>query len=150
MIILKIRITILAVLLLTVMGFSQSLNHKIQSKLNQQKDTPEEIFLKIEEGFNLGDVEKFSDFFSSQTYASLANGTSGYYSSNQFYYILQNYFSIYKPINFRIVNSNTESDNPYTSGYYKYESKGVRGTAMVFVSLKLFGSHWKISQITIN
>lgn len=146
----KTRLTILAVLLLTVMVYPQTLNNKIQSKINQQKETPEEIFAKIEQGFSIGDVEKFSEFFSSQTYASLANGVSGYYSSNQFYYILQNYFSIYKPINFRVVNSNTSSDHPYASGNYKYESKGIRGTSMVFISLKLFGSHWKISQITIN
>lgn len=144
------RLIILAVLLFSIVVYPQSLNNKIQSRLNQQKDTPEEIFSRIEEGFSLGDVEKFSEFFSSQTYASLASGVSGYYSSNQFYYILQNYFSIYKPISFRAVNSNSNIDNPYISGYYKFESKGIRGTAMVFISLKLFGSHWKISQITIN
>lgn len=144
------KLLILTLLLFCATVYPQSLNNKIQSRLYQQKETPEEVFARIEEGFSLGEAEKFSEYLGSQTYASMANGISGYYSANQFFYILQNYFSIYKPINFRIVNSNSKSDNPYASGYYKYESKGIRGTAMVFVSLKLFGSHWKISQITIN
>lgn len=121
------------------------------NKLDRKSDdSPGAVMSKIEEGFTTGEVDKFSKYFGSQTYASLSNGVSGYYSSNQFFYIMENYFSICKPISFRIINSNTDSDNPYAAGVYKYESKGIRGSAQVFISLKRFGSSWKISQITIK
>lgn len=113
-------------------------------------ESPKTIFTKIEEGFNTGDVEKFAKFFSSQTYASLKDGVSGYYSPNQFFFILQNYFSLYKPVNFRFVTSNDKSDNPYAAGIFKYEVKGVRKSSQVYVSLKVIGNSWKISHISIN
>jgi len=113
-------------------------------------ESPKAIFAKIEEGFNSGDVEKFAKFFSSQTYASLKDGVSGYYSPNQFFFILQNYFGVYKPINFRFVTSNDKSDNPYAAGYFKYEAKGIRKSSQVYISLKVIGNSWKISHISIN
>jgi hypothetical protein len=129
--------------------FPQSKNN-IYNLDKLENDSPKKILLKVEEGFNSGNVEEFAKFFSSQTYASLSNGISGYYSPNQFFYILQNYFSIYKPINFRFIVLNDKAENPYASGLYKYESKGMRGNAQVFISLKVIGNDWKISQITIN
>ena len=143
----------ITVVLIILAGFStffpQVKNHKYNfDKI--ENDSPKKILHKVEEGFNSGDVEKFAKYFSSQTYASLSNGISGYYSPNQFFYIIQNYFSIYKPIGFRFIVLNESSENPYASGFYKYEAKGIRGNAQVFISLKIIGNDWKISQITIN
>lgn len=127
-----------------------SYNDSNYKNLNHFFDTPKSIFMKLEEGLSFGEAEKFSGCLSSQTYLSLSNGITGYYSPNQAFYVLQDYFNIYKPVNFRFLSMNDNSDNPYASGYYKFESKGVRGTAQVYVSLKLIGNNWKISQITIN
>lgn len=113
-------------------------------------ELPKTIFNKIEEGIALKDIEKFSQFLGSQTYLSLPGSPANYYGSSQAFYILQDYFRIYKPINFRFLTINEKSDNPYASGYYRFESKGVRGTAQIYISLKLIGNNWKISQITIN
>jgi hypothetical protein len=131
--------------------YPQSFNPKGQFK--EQKltgDVPRVIFSKIEEGFAFRDINKFSQNISSQTYLSLPNGITGYYSATQVFYILQDFSRIYKPVSFRFLTINDRTDNPYASGYYRYESKGVRGTAQVYISLKLFGNSWKISQITIN
>lgn len=98
----------------------------------------------------MGDVSKFSSFFSDRTYISLANGTAGYYSSNQAYYVLQDFLLYYKPSNFRITHQVTDSENPFASGEMKYFSNGMRGTAQVYVSLKNDNGNWRISQITIN
>jgi hypothetical protein len=139
--------------LIIIAGYSnvlpQTKNHQYKFE-KIENDSPQKILQKVEEGFNNGDVEKFAKYFCSQTYASLSNGISGYYSPNQFFYIIQNYFSIYKPIGFRFIVLNDSTENPYASGFYKYESKGVRGNAQVFISLKIIGNDWKISQITIN
>lgn len=129
--------------------FPQIRNHKHQFE-KYDSDSPKSILSKVEEGFNNGDVEKFAKYFCSQTYASLSNGVSGYYSPNQFFYIIQNYFNIYKPIGFRFIVVNDSTENPYASGLYKYESGGIRGNSQVFISLKIIGNDWKISQITIN
>lgn len=136
-------------ILLSGVVFSQT--SRMQFK--EQKpplDLPKNIFNKIEEGISLKEIDKFSQFFSSQTYLSLPGSPANYYSSNQVFYILQDYFRIYKPINFRFLTVNEKSDNPYASGYYRFESKGIRGTAQIYIALKLVGNSWKISQITIN
>jgi hypothetical protein len=140
---------ILVVLICFSNCFSQDREHKRKFE-KYDNDSPNYILRKVEEGFNNGDVEKFAKYFSSQTYASLSNGISGYYSPNQFFYIIQNYFNIYKPIGFRFIVVNDSTENPYASGLYKYESGGIRGNSQVFISLKIIGNDWKISQITIN
>jgi hypothetical protein len=144
------KITIIFVVLLCSSNcFSQGKDHKRPFE-RYDNDSPKSILRKVEEGFNTGDVEKFAKYFSSQTYASLSNGISGYYSPNQFFYIIQNYFNIYKPIGFRFIVVNDSSENPYASGLYKFNSGGIRGNSQVFISLKIIGNDWKISQITIN
>ncbi|MCX6151781.1 MAG: DUF4783 domain-containing protein [Ignavibacteriales bacterium] len=142
-------LTILVVLACFVVTHPQGKHHKFDPE-KYEGESPKSILVKVEEGFNGGDVEKFAKYFSSQTYASLSNGVSGYYSPNQFFYILQNYFSIYKPIGFRFIVMNDKGENPYASGLYKFEAKGIRGNAQVFISLKIISNIWKISQITIN
>jgi hypothetical protein len=141
------------IVLIVFAGYSNFFPQVKNHKNNFEKieiDSPKNIFQKVEEGFNNGDVEKFAKYFYSQTYASLSNGVTGYYSPNQFFYIIQNYFNIYKPIGFRFIVLNDSTENPYASGFYKYEAKGIRGNAQVFISLKIIGNDWKISQITIN
>ncbi|MGE5401037.1 MAG: DUF4783 domain-containing protein [Ignavibacteriales bacterium] len=131
--------------------YPQSFNSK--GHVKEQKpvgDSPKVIFSKIEEGIALRKVETFAESLGSQTYLSLSNGITGYFSSAHVFYILQDFFRIYKPINFRFLTMNDRTENPYASGSYKFESKGIRGTAQVYISLKLIGNSWKISQITIN
>ncbi|MGE5497631.1 MAG: DUF4783 domain-containing protein [Syntrophothermus sp.] len=124
-----------------------------RNPLKDQKQyvpAPRDIFLSIEEGIAMQEIDKFSKYFDSQTYLSLSNGISGYYSANQVFYILQDFFRIYQPVNFRFLSVSDKSETPYASGYYRYESKGLRGTSQIYIALKKTGSNWKISQITIN
>lgn len=115
-----------------------------------QDDLPKKVFEKFEAGLSIGDVSKFSSFFGDKTYISLANGTAGYYSSNQAYYVLQDFLLFYKPTTFRITHLVSNSNNPFASGEMKYFANGMRGTAQVYVSLKNDNGTWQISQITIN
>lgn len=117
----------------------------------QVKKTPSKsVFKEIEEGISEGDVDKFSSYLSAQTYLSLSNGASGYYSSNQAFYVLQDYFKINKVSSFRFVSMYEEGDNPYATGTYSHEFRGRRNSAQVFVSLKFQSNGWKITQITFN
>jgi len=108
------------------------------------------LLIKIEEGLNSGAVDKFSKYFAGKNYISLTNGSSGYYSSNQSYYVIKDFLSIFQPISFKITNKVKDSNNPFASGTLKYNNKGIRGTATVFISLQYIESQWRISQITIN
>lgn len=108
------------------------------------------LFIKIEEGLNTGAVDKFSKYFSGKNYISLTSGNSGYYSSNQSYYVIKDFLSVYQPISFKLTNTVLDSNNPFASGILKYNNKGIRGTATVFISLQYADNQWRISQITIN
>ncbi|MCX7875713.1 MAG: DUF4783 domain-containing protein [Melioribacteraceae bacterium] len=108
------------------------------------------VFLRIEEGINDNSIDKFASYFSSKNYLSLNNSSIGYFSDNQSYYILKDYLSINQPISFKLSNIITEISNPFASGTLKYVQKGIRKTAIVYISLNWIDNKWKISQITIN
>ena len=108
------------------------------------------IFYRIEEGISGRAVDKFSNYFSNKNFLSLSSGNSGYYSSNQSFYVIKDYLSIYQPLTFKLDNIVTDSSTPFASGIFKYSSKGIRGTATVFISLQFEENQWRISQITIN
>ena len=108
------------------------------------------VFLKIEEGIAGASVDKFSKYFGDKNYLSLSNGVSGYYSTNQSYYVIKDFLSICRPASFKLTNIVTETATPFASGILKYSSKGIRGNSSVFISLHFIDGGWKISQITIN
>lgn len=116
----------------------------------QPKPSPKGIFEKIEAGIAAGNVNDFSLYFGGRTYLSLADGPSGYYSSSQAYYVLQEYFRRFKPYYFKFSSMNSIEEPPYASGSLRYEYRGVRNSSRVYVSLKYSGTEWKITQITIN
>ncbi|OGU54405.1 MAG: hypothetical protein A2V66_00115 [Ignavibacteria bacterium RBG_13_36_8] len=123
--------------------------------INSQQEKPSSkearnILLKIEEGINSGRVDLFSNFFGEKTYLSLVNGHTGYFSSSQAYYVLKDFLTIYKPYNFKLTSIVANTTNPFASGILRYSIKGIRGNAMVFISLKYLDDRWIITQITIN
>lgn len=127
-------------LLLTNLVFSQD------TKL----DDVNKLFIKIEEGLNNNAVDKFANYFSNKNFISLSNGNSGYYSANQSYYVIKDFLSVFQPISFKLTNIVIDTTNPFASGILKYNNKGIRGTALVFISLQFIDNKWRISQITIN
>jgi hypothetical protein len=123
-----------------------------QNILAQESKSKEaqKVFLRIEEGFNSVAVDKFSNYFSAKNYFSFNGGTTGYYSSNQSYYVIKDFLSIYQPISFKLTNIVTETASPFASGNLRYSNKGIKGNAIVFISLQWIDNRWRISQITIN
>jgi hypothetical protein len=120
------------------------------SKDNSKQSESYRIFSDISNGIANQDVESIARYFSSQTYLSLSNGISGYYSSNQAYYVLEDFFKIYRVTAFRFENIQSDSNNPYATGEYQFEYRGKRDLAQVYIALKKSGKNWKITQITIN
>ena len=120
------------------------------SDSNRQKNSAAVILTEIESGIAKGNIAEIFRHLSPQTYFSLTNGIRGYFSSNQAYYILEDFFKVYQVLSFKFHSVQTENGNPYATGIYFYELKGKRERAQVYISLKNIGKSWKIIQITFN
>jgi len=125
-------------------------NKANKSDYSNQGNSAEVILSEIEDGIAKGNITELFKHLSSHTYFSLTNGIRGYYSSNQAYYILEDFFKIYHVLSFRFHSKQIEEENPYATGIYFYEFKGKRETAQAYISLKNTGKSWKIIQITFN
>jgi hypothetical protein len=108
------------------------------------------VFDDIEKGIVSNDVKKFSQYFSPQPYISLVNGVNGYYSSNQAYYIMEDFFNSFKIVSFKMEETKTEGTVSYGKGDYYYEKKGRREVAHLYITLSKSGNKWYITQISIN
>jgi len=108
------------------------------------------IFNDIESGIASNDVKKFSQYFSSQPYISLVNGVNGYYSSNQAYYIMEDFFNSFKVVSFKMEETKSEGAVSYGKGDYYFEKKGRRELAHLYITLSKSGNKWYITQISIN
>ena len=130
--------------------YSQDIN--LQNKLNSGNSVKVEIIAlnEIEEGIKEGNVSKLTGYLASQPYISLLSGVNGYYSSNQAYYILEEFFQNYKVVSFKFVNKKFEENVVYGTGEYYYERKGKRESAYLYVTINKIGNKWNISQISIN
>lgn len=108
------------------------------------------VFLNIKSGIENNEIAEFSGYFDFRTYISLSNGTSGYYSSNQVYYILEEYFRIHQPISLDYDRLELSSESPYATGSLSYLDSGEKKKSKVFISLKAYEDNYKIAQITID
>lgn len=109
-----------------------------------------EIFHDLEDNIREGNIVGISKYFGQQTYFSLSNGISGYYSANQAYYVLEDFFKLYKVTSFKFDHIKTDKNSSYATGKYGYDNKGKRSVAQVYISVKKVGNNWNITQFTIN
>ncbi|MBZ0199904.1 MAG: DUF4783 domain-containing protein [Ignavibacteriaceae bacterium] len=144
-------------LIILIFSLFSSMALPQNTNLLEKKDTEktinpavQTIFSEIENAFSSGNVSALSAYLGPQTYFSLSNGINGYYSTSQAFYVLEDFFKIYKVVIFKFNNIQAGGNNPYATGEYVFELKGKRETAKVYISLKPAGSSWKITQITIN
>ncbi len=115
-----------------------------------KSDSNHIVMSEIEESIKNSDVIKLTKFINSKTYFSLMGNISGYYTTNQAFYLLEDFFKIYKVQSFKFSQVNSFEDNPYATGTLYYENRGRRNKAQVYISLKRVGENWIISQMSIN
>jgi len=137
-------------LCISTLSFSQDKNLQYNINTNSNIKVQTIIFKDIESGINSNDVKKISKYFSPQPYISLLNGVNGYYSSNQAYYILEDFFDSYRVLSFNTDETKTDESVSYAKGEYYFEKKGKRQVAHLYVTLNKSGSKWQITQISIN
>ncbi len=108
-----------------------------------------QVLDRIETSIAENNIKALSPFFGSKVFLSLLNGKEGYFSAEQCFLILKNFFLNYSPVSFSFSNTAAESANPYGVGTLHYINRGQRGKAQLFVSLTHNLNDWRISQITI-
>jgi len=105
---------------------------------------------EIGNGISSGNISAIYNLFSSQIYLSLTNGVSGYYSSNQAYYVIQDFLKTHQVVSLDINDIQEDEENVYATGAYSYLVKGKKESSLIYICLKRSNKKWKITQITIN
>lgn len=108
------------------------------------------VFNNIESAFTEINIETLVSYFSVQTYLNLPNGTNGYYSSNQAYFVLEDFLKNYRITSFKFSERDTSDINPFATGVFRYNLKGKRDSTHIYVQLRKVSKNWNITQITIN
>lgn len=108
------------------------------------------VVKKIQDAIVNKDISTLVDHLSPQTYFNLPNGISGYYSSNQAYFVLEDFLKTYRVTSFNFDEINTKNNTPFATGSYEYDFKGNRNSAHIYLQLRNSGKNWRITQITIN
>ena len=129
--------------------FAQKYPIKSELRSSSQNTMAYETLEEIGMGISKTKLSAISPHLSSHIYLSFLNGVSGYYSSNQAYYVLENFFKEYKVTSFKFDNFNFNTITPFAKGTYNYEHKGNRSEAKVYLTVKLTGKSWKVTQISI-
>ncbi len=141
---------ILSILIFTFSNNAQ--NESFQSNLKPKSIDEKNlnIILEIEQSIKNSDVLKLVRFINAQTYFSMMGNINGYYTTNQAYYMLEDFFKINKVQFFKFTQISSDTNNPYATGVLQYENKGRRSKAQVYISLRRIGDNWIISQLSIN
>lgn len=108
------------------------------------------ILNKAHNGIEKNNVSLFSDFLNSKVYISLSEGTKGYFSANQSYYILQDFLNKINPIEVTFEIASVESENPVAFGEIEYITSGKRNKLKLFISIEFFHDKWRITHIAIT
>lgn len=108
-----------------------------------------DIFRSVENGIVGGNVGAFSQYFGAQVHVSLPGGESGYYSSNQAYSILQNYFGSRRTQSFRFSTYGESPSTPYATGAGRFVVRGAVETVQLYVAVSRIENRWILSQVNI-
>lgn len=141
---------IFVIILFSTITFSQQFNDKASLRSDKNTQVDLQTFNDIELSIKEGNVAGISKYFGQQTYFSLSNGINGYYSSNQAFYVLEDFFKLYKVTSFKFDHIKNDKNSSYATGRYSYDNRGKRSVAQVYISLKKIGNNWNITQLTIN
>ncbi len=150
---LRILAVVSALLLVTaVSSRSQQLRHGFFAPGQQplpSRESIRPIFESIEQGLVDAAPEDFSAHLGSQVLLNLRGAESGYYSSSQAFYVLQNYLRGHRPTHVRFSTFGDADGAPYGTGSVTFHVRGTREIAQVYVSLASAGDRWVIAQFNI-
>jgi len=108
------------------------------------------ILNKAHNGIEKTNVSLFSDYLNSRVYISLSDGTKGYFSANQSYYIIQDFLNSINPIEVSFETASEDSENPVAFGEIQYFSSGKKNKLKLFISMEFFHDKWRITHISMT
>ncbi len=120
--------------------------------ISAQDKTSEINFIlnKAHNGIEKTNVSLFSDYLNSRVYISLSDGTKGYFSANQSYYIIQDFLNSINPIEVSFETASEDSENPVAFGEIQYFSSGKKNKLKLFISMEFFHDKWRITHISMT
>ena len=137
---------LVCLLLMASSSFAQEVAADSESVLSEQyRAVIEDVQLGISTG-NMGLVAKH---FASRIAVNLRGGESGTFSSNQAYYVLQDFFKTRRIGRFEFSTFGESDANPYAAGEAELMHKGTRERAQVYVALLFDGKKYLITQLTV-
>jgi len=122
------------------------LNPSQQLKIPPQRPGVVKVFEEVEKGILDGNVKNFSTYFSRQLYVNLRGGENGYYSANQVFYLLQNFFGARRTLHFKFTTYGETDNVPYGTGGGTFTIRGNRETFQIYVALTKLKDRWLIAQ----
>ena len=121
----------------------------VPKRSTAQRATYQPVVDDVERGIGAGSVSEFSGHFSPQVSISLRGEGSGTYSSNQAYYLLDQFFRLRRFTGCKLSTVGESGGTPFATGSASFTLKGGRETAQVYLALVRSGNRWVISQINI-
>jgi hypothetical protein len=106
-----------------------------------------EIIDRIEKGINDGNVEIFGPYLGPQVSISMSGDRSGWYSTNQAYSILKNYFGMRKTLSFAFTTREESDQRAIATGGGRFVKRGTKESVQIYVMLKYIEEKWIITQI---
>lgn len=110
---------------------------------------PAGIFAAIQSGILSGNAEAFSRYFGKQVSVSLRGRESGYFSSNQAFYIIQDYIGARHTVSFRFTTVDDHEPSVYATGGGTFLRRGMKEIFQVYVALSKDDNGWTISQLNV-
>lgn len=134
-----------------VQSFPDSVNN-ISSQVGdttERRTTLPPVFNDIQNGLREGEILNFSGHFARQVYISLRGAESGYFSSNQTFYILREYLRTHRPISVAFTSTGDRDGMRYATGSAAVMYRGRRENLQIYVALSFLDGRWVITQFNV-
>jgi hypothetical protein len=105
------------------------------------------IFDRIEKGILGGAVETFAQYLAPQVSISINGDRACWYSTNQAYSILKNYFGLRRTLSFAFTTRQESEQRAFATGGGRFIKRGTKETIQIYITLKCIEEKWVITQI---
>lgn len=120
-----------------------------QESLATSGERCQAIFDDVQAGISSGNVALLARHFAPQVDVSLRGAESGTFSSNQAFYVFEDFFRTRKFSRLRFSTVGEADSNPYATGSADLFYKGNRELVQVYVALMYAGEKHVITQLNI-
>ena len=107
------------------------------------------VFEDVQVGISTGNIGLLAKHFAPQIQVNLRGDESGTFSSNQTYYVVQNFFKTRRIGGFEFSTFAESDASPYGTGEAELTDRGSRERVQIYVALSLLGKRYLITQLTI-